>query len=816
MIDSDSRSGQIASSSIESKSNTSTVNTNDTKIANITTNDKSEKMLKSTRKISKSVKRRSTADIPTQKTSSKKKQKKAKTVQQANEQKSKTTRNSTPISTLTRTPFTSTGVSYLNDNIQSGALNIAQELAMNRNNTLNSLSPEITYIISSRNQIADNPFQNTHNDNSFSSIPNSAPTTNTNNSNNNNNNNTLTQADNKPMKITSLISKTVYPRQKRLLNPGNGKLEMLNNHINIENDNNNKNAIVITPDNNTSNSTASNLYLKSMQLLNHKNNSKNNNNNYITDSDNHIQPNILPVSSTENLTLNNEEYSLLSSIVSTSTPSSNIVNKMPLPVLASSNTKTQSKKKQIVKKSIETKNDQSSILDATSSSANTITSVNNSSSEVTNSTSSQVLTSTTNRKVSTKKTATLRKKKTNSDNKNTTSPNVSTTNTITVPVASVAAGLHLNDIIESKVKNLPTLKPKPANTSNNNITTSPNTRITISKTHIPSVTPPLSTTGDNLNNNDSKVSTPKSNSSSQSNLKKSASPTTPSSKTKTKNTAKSTSTSSSTSPTALTISNMTNKQSSKPITANHTESATTFSKINDNSNSSSSTTATTMLARTATNSANTPSAKLTEKKKPVAKVLLSAPIIENPSLVKSASILSEPKSQLDYKSSKNTSTKEEKAVILNIPLYDTSVNDYLDENGTVVVNVIDLINKKMIHNNSKDKANLEQEKINKRGIFINKTDKVNLTAISTEMTGINTDGDDINKDTKKKVHPMKGKSQIGKYDMEDPFIDDSELLWEEQRATTKDGFFVFFGPLIEKDDVPKIERTQSSLKRSRR
>ncbi|KAK5778777.1 hypothetical protein RI543_003700 [Arxiozyma heterogenica] len=809
MIDSDSKSGKITSSNIESKSNISTTNTNDTKIANITTNDKSEKMLKSTRKISKSVKRRSTADIPTQKTFNKKKQKKAKTGLQTNEQKSNTTRNSTPISTLTGTPFTSTGVSYLNENIQSGALNIAQELAMNRNNTLNSLSPEITYIISSQNQIADNPFQNIHNDNSFSSIPNSAPTTNTNNSNNNNNNNTLTQADNKPMKITSLISKTVYPRQRRLLNPGNGKLEMLNSHINIENDNNNKNAIVITPDNNTSNSTVSNLYLKSMQLLNHKNNSKNNNNNYITGSDNHTQSNILPVSSTENLTSNNEEYFFSSSIGSTSTPSSNIVNNMPLPVLASSNTKTQSKKKQIVKKSIETKNDQSSILDGTSSSVNTITSVNNSSSEVTKSTSSQVLTSTTNRKVSTKKTATLRKKKTNSDNKTTSSPNVNTTNTTTVPVTSVAASIHLNDIIESKVKNLPTLKPKPTNTSNNNIMTSPNTRITISKTHMPSVTPPLSTTSDNPNNNDSEVSTPKSNSPSQSNLKKSASSTTPSSKTKTKNTAKSTSTSSSTSPTALTISNMTNKQSSKPITANYTGSATTFSKINDNSNPTSSPTATTIVARTATNSANTPSVKLTEKKKSVVKVLLSAPIIENPSLVKSASILSEPKSQLDHKSSKNTSTKEEKAVILNIPLYDTSVNDYLDENGTVVVNVIDLINKKMIHNNSKDKANLEQEKINKRGIFINKTDKVNLT-------GINTDGDDINKDTKKKAHPMKGKSQIGKYDMEDPFIDDSELLWEEQRATTKDGFFVFFGPLIEKDDVPKIERTQSSLKRSRR
>lgn len=39
------------------------------------------------------------------------------------------------------------------------------------------------------------------------------------------------------------------------------------------------------------------------------------------------------------------------------------------------------------------------------------------------------------------------------------------------------------------------------------------------------------------------------------------------------------------------------------------------------------------------------------------------------------------------------------------------------------------------------------------------------------------------------------------YDVEDDFIDDSELLWEAQAAASRDGFFVYSGPL-----VPEVEK----------
>lgn len=45
------------------------------------------------------------------------------------------------------------------------------------------------------------------------------------------------------------------------------------------------------------------------------------------------------------------------------------------------------------------------------------------------------------------------------------------------------------------------------------------------------------------------------------------------------------------------------------------------------------------------------------------------------------------------------------------------------------------------------------------------------------------------------------------YDKEDDFIDDTELIWEEQAATSKDGFFVYSGPLIPPGEEPAVERS---------
>lgn len=47
------------------------------------------------------------------------------------------------------------------------------------------------------------------------------------------------------------------------------------------------------------------------------------------------------------------------------------------------------------------------------------------------------------------------------------------------------------------------------------------------------------------------------------------------------------------------------------------------------------------------------------------------------------------------------------------------------------------------------------------------------------------------------------------YDRDDDFVDDSELLWEEQAAAVKDGFFVYSGPLVQ--EPPKAPERYAFL-----
>jgi len=60
----------------------------------------------------------------------------------------------------------------------------------------------------------------------------------------------------------------------------------------------------------------------------------------------------------------------------------------------------------------------------------------------------------------------------------------------------------------------------------------------------------------------------------------------------------------------------------------------------------------------------------------------------------------------------------------------------------------------------------------------------------------------------KKKPPVKRKRQNvqDKYDVEDPFIDDSEALMEQVAAASKDGFFVYSGPLIAEGERAKIDK----------
>jgi hypothetical protein len=50
------------------------------------------------------------------------------------------------------------------------------------------------------------------------------------------------------------------------------------------------------------------------------------------------------------------------------------------------------------------------------------------------------------------------------------------------------------------------------------------------------------------------------------------------------------------------------------------------------------------------------------------------------------------------------------------------------------------------------------------------------------------------------------KRKVEDYDRDDPFVDDTEMAWEEQAAASKDGFFVYSGPLVPEGEKPQVER----------
>ena len=49
----------------------------------------------------------------------------------------------------------------------------------------------------------------------------------------------------------------------------------------------------------------------------------------------------------------------------------------------------------------------------------------------------------------------------------------------------------------------------------------------------------------------------------------------------------------------------------------------------------------------------------------------------------------------------------------------------------------------------------------------------------------------------------------------DDFVDDSELAWEQQASVSKDGYFVYCGPLVPETKDPAAERAGGESKRGR-
>ena len=81
-----------------------------------------------------------------------------------------------------------------------------------------------------------------------------------------------------------------------------------------------------------------------------------------------------------------------------------------------------------------------------------------------------------------------------------------------------------------------------------------------------------------------------------------------------------------------------------------------------------------------------------------------------------------------------------------------------------------------------------------------------------QMTGIN--GTNENSGTDGPA-PRQRRKRKDEYDADDPFVDDSEALWEAQAAASKDGFFVYMGALVT-EDKPTGDKAEGISKRGGR
>ncbi|KAI1344538.1 HPC2-domain-containing protein [Xylariaceae sp. FL0016] len=81
---------------------------------------------------------------------------------------------------------------------------------------------------------------------------------------------------------------------------------------------------------------------------------------------------------------------------------------------------------------------------------------------------------------------------------------------------------------------------------------------------------------------------------------------------------------------------------------------------------------------------------------------------------------------------------------------------------------------------------------------------------NVEMGGVSGPDKPEGKPVKKKRH-----FKEDEYDKDDDFVDDSEMLWEEQAAASRDGFFVYSGPLVPEVEKPAPGHRDGLPKRGR-
>lgn len=138
-------------------------------------------------------------------------------------------------------------------------------------------------------------------------------------------------------------------------------------------------------------------------------------------------------------------------------------------------------------------------------------------------------------------------------------------------------------------------------------------------------------------------------------------------------------------------------------------------------------------------------------------------------------------------------------IALNIPLLDP--RDPKPGQAEVVVNVLKLAEDKygwnVIHPNAKSAIDLMDEMLEDEDDGADEDEDDDLQVVEDKGAPPQKKAEELTEEQRARKHETRMNRKVGKYDYEDPFIDDEELQWEEEITTTKEGFFVYWGPLVE-------------------
>ncbi|ODV78300.1 histone promoter control 2 [Suhomyces tanzawaensis NRRL Y-17324] len=151
--------------------------------------------------------------------------------------------------------------------------------------------------------------------------------------------------------------------------------------------------------------------------------------------------------------------------------------------------------------------------------------------------------------------------------------------------------------------------------------------------------------------------------------------------------------------------------------------------------------------------------------------------------------------------------KEEKVdppiIALNIPLIDSK--NPKPGQSELVINVLRLSEEKygwsVIHPKAKSAIDIMDDMIDDEDDAMDEDEDEELIAdeekVQTAIPTKKKKDEELTEEQLVRQHEVKMNRKVGKYDYEDPFIDDEELQMEEEITSTKEGFFVYWGPLVD-------------------